>query len=207
MCRQTVHKTAAILVNDDLILHSEHTIIRLRIRIDRDWRSSRWWPRKLTSNTRSFIINLNIPYNPVFVYFYCLYWIYLYWISYNQSHIVKHYSRMCISCINIFQWIINKWRGPTCVNIADLLKRHRLSIMEPKPIDNKVSHWVLPPGHWRLKLKICRLYHANMCKFDAEIKSYKDGKTIWIYHNHYLPCTYNSYVCNCYYYDRADAFQ
>ena len=25
-----------------------------------------------------------------------------------------------------------------------------------------------------------------MCKFDAEIKSYKDGKTIWIYHNHYL---------------------
>ena len=46
-----------------------------------------------------------------------------------------------------------------------------------------------------------------MCKFDAEIKSYKDGKTIWIYHNHYLPCTYNSkrcrYVCNCYYYDRA----
>ena len=67
---------------------------------------------------------------------------------------------------------------------------------------------MLPPGHWRLKLKICRLYHANMCKFDAEIKSYKDGKTICIYHNHYLPCTYNSKrcccVCNCYYYDSAD---
>ena len=80
-----------------------------------------------------------------------------------------------------------------------------------KPIDNKPSHWVLPPGHWRLKLKICRLYHANMCKFDAEIKSYKDGKTIRIYHHHYLPCTYNSkrcrYVCTCYYYDRADTFQ
>ena len=30
-----------------------------------------------------------------------------------------------------------------------------------------------------------------MCKFDAEIKSYKDGKTICIYHNHYLPCTYD----------------
>ena len=46
-----------------------------------------------------------------------------------------------------------------------------------------------------------------MCKFDAEIKSYKDGKTILIYQNHYLPCTYNSkpcrYVCNCYYCDRA----
>ena len=55
--------------------------------------------------------------------------------------------------------------------------------------DNKPSHCVLPPGHWRLKLKICRLFHANMCKFDAEIKSYKDGKAIWIYHNHYLPCT------------------
>ena len=62
----------------------------------------------------------------------------------------------------------------------------------PKPIDNKSSHWVLPPGHWRLKLKICRLFHANMCKFDAEIKSYKDRKTIWIDHNHHLPCTYNS---------------
>ena len=67
---------------------------------------------------------------------------------------------------------------------------------------------MLPPGHWGLKLKICRLFHANnMCKFDAEIKSYKDEKTIWIYHNHYLPCTYNSkrcrYVCNCYCYDRA----
>ena len=48
----------------------------------------------------------------------------------------------------------------------------------PKPIDNKHSHRVLPPGHWRLKLKICRLFHANMCNFDAEIKSYKDGKTI-----------------------------
>ena len=48
----------------------------------------------------------------------------------------------------------------------------------------------------------CLLY-----KFDAEIKSYRDGKTIGIYHNHYLPFTYNSkccrYVCNCYYYDRA----
>ena len=80
--------------------------------------------------------------------------------------------------------------------------------LEAKPIDNKPSHWVLPPGHWRLKLKICRLLHANIGKFDAEIKSYKDGKTIWIYHNHYLhACTYNSkhcrYVCNCYYYDRA----
>ena len=46
-----------------------------------------------------------------------------------------------------------------------------------------------------------------MRKFDAEIKAYKDGKTIWIYHNQYLPFTYNSkrcrYVCNCYYYDRA----
>ena len=66
---------------------------------------------------------------------------------------------------------------------------------------------MLPPGHWRLKLQICRLFHANICKFDAEIKSYKDGKTIWIYQNHYLPCTYNSkrcrYMCNCYYYDRA----
>ena len=80
-------------------------------------------------------------------------------------------------------------------------------VLWPKPIDNKPSHWVLPPGHWRRKLKICRLFHANMCKFDAEIKSYKDGKTIWIYHNHYLPCTYNSKrcrcVCKCYYYDRA----
>ena len=68
---------------------------------------------------------------------------------------------------------------------------------------------MLPPGHWKLKLKICWLLHANniMCKFDAEIKPYKDGKTICIYHNHYLPCTYNSkrfrFVCNCYYYDRA----
>ena len=74
-------------------------------------------------------------------------------------------------------------------------------------VQAKPSHRVLPPGHWRLKLKICRLFHANiMCKIDAEIKSYKDGKTIWIYHNRYLPCTYNSnrcrYVCNCYYYDR-----
>ena len=46
-----------------------------------------------------------------------------------------------------------------------------------------------------------------MCKFDAKIKSYKDWKTIWIFHKHCLPCTYNSkrcrYVCNCYYYDRA----
>ena len=46
-----------------------------------------------------------------------------------------------------------------------------------------------------------------MCKFDAEIKSYKDGKTICIYDNNYLQCTYNSkhcrYVCDCYYYDRA----
>ena len=32
--------------------------------------------------------------------------------------------------------------------------------------------------HRRLKLKICRLSHANMSKFDAEIKSYKDGKII-----------------------------
>ena len=47
-----------------------------------------------------------------------------------------------------------------------------------KPIDNEPSHRVLPPGHWRLKLKICLLFHANMFKFDAEIKSYKDGKTI-----------------------------
>ena len=28
---------------------------------------------------------------------------------------------------------------------------------------------MLPPGHSRLKLQICRLFHANMCKFDAEI--------------------------------------
>ena len=67
---------------------------------------------------------------------------------------------------------------------------------------------MLPPGHWRIKLKICRLFHANnYVQVDAEIKSYKDGKTIWIYHNHYWPCTYDSkrcrYVCNCYYYDRA----
>ena len=67
---------------------------------------------------------------------------------------------------------------------------------------------MLPPGHQRLKLKTYPLFHANnKCEFDAEIKSYTDGKTILIYHNHYLPCTYNSkfcrYVCNCYYYDRA----
>ena len=43
-------------------------------------------------------------------------------------------------------------------------------IVISKPIDNKPSHWVLPPGRWRLRLKICRLYHANMCKVDAEIK-------------------------------------
>ena len=88
------------------------------------------------------------------------------------------------------------------------LTKVHLHSLTSKPIDNKPSHWVLPPGHWRLKLKICPLFHANMCKFDVEIKSYKDVKTIWIYHNHYLPCTYNSkrcrYVCNCYYYDRAE---
>ena len=82
------------------------------------------------------------------------------------------------------------------------------SMVWPKPIDNKPSHWVLPPGDWRLKLKsVGSSMQIIMCKFDAEIKSYKDGKTIWIYHNHYLPCTYNSkrcrYVCNCYYYDRV----
>ena len=38
-----------------------------------------------------------------------------------------------------------------------------------KPIDNKPSHRVLPPGRWRLKLKVCRLFHANMCKFGGEI--------------------------------------
>ena len=27
--------------------------------------------------------------------------------------------------------------------------------------DNKPSLRVLPPGHWGLKLKICRLFHAN----------------------------------------------
>ena len=63
-------------------------------------------------------------------------------------------------------------------------------LVQAKPIDNKPGHWVLPPGHWRLKQKICRLF-----------------QTIWIYHNHYLPCTYNSKrcrrVCNCYCYDRA----
>ena len=87
---------------------------------------------------------------------------------------------------------------------------HLFKIVFPfqtKPIDNESSHLVLPPGHWILKLQSCWLFHANVCKIDAEIKSYKDGKTIWIYHNHYLPCTYNSercrYVCNCYYYDRA----
>ena len=31
----------------------------------------------------------------------------------------------------------------------------------PKPIDNKPSHRVLPPSHWRLKQKICQLFHAN----------------------------------------------
>ena len=42
----------------------------------------------------------------------------------------------------------------------------------PKP-----SHRVLPPGRRRLKLKICRLFDANnMCKFDAEIKLYKDAE-------------------------------
>ena len=43
---------------------------------------------------------------------------------------------------------------------------------------NKTISRVTECYHWRLKLKICRLFHANMCKFDAEIKSYKDGKTI-----------------------------
>ena len=66
---------------------------------------------------------------------------------------------------------------------------------------------MLPPGHWRLKLQICRLFHANnMCPFDAEIKSYKHWKTIIIEYWPYTG-TYNSkhccYVCNCYYYDRA----
>ena len=82
-------------------------------------------------------------------------------------------------------------------------------LIKEKPIDNKPSHWVLPPGHWRIKLNKSVGYSMQiiMFKFDAEIKSYKDGKTIWIYHNHYLACTNNSklrhYVCNCYYYDRA----
>ena len=51
-------------------------------------------------------------------------------------------------------------------------------------IDNKPSHWVLPPGHWRLKQKICPLFHANMCKFDVEIKSGKRSEfiIIIIYH-------------------------
>ena len=80
-----------------------------------------------------------------------------------------------------------------------------------KSFDNKPSHRVLPPGNWKLKLKIFRLFHANnnyvqvLCQNNVII--YKDGKTIWMYHNHYLPCTYNSkrcrYMCNCYYYDRA----
>ena len=46
----------------------------------------------------------------------------------------------------------------------------------PKPIDNKPRHRVLPPGHWRLKRRICWLFHANMCKFDAEIVIDKDGE-------------------------------
>ena len=51
-------------------------------------------------------------------------------------------------------------------------------LLKPKPIDNRPGHRVLPPGHWRLKLEICLLFRANICKFDAEIKSYIDGETI-----------------------------
>ena len=57
---------------------------------------------------------------------------------------------------------------------------------------------MLPFGHWRQKLKICRLFHANMCKFDGDDAAYNK-----------LRCAYNSkrcrydYVCNRYYYDRA----
>ena len=74
----------------------------------------------------------------------------------------------------------------------------KILTLGPKPIYNKTAlvncecTSLQCCHHRRLKLKICRLFHANMSKFDAEIKSYKDGKIIWIYHNHYLPCTYNS---------------
>ena len=74
----------------------------------------------------------------------------------------------------IYYWY--KYRLPIDIcHLLNLLKeRAVLPLVVPKPIDNGPSHWVLPPGHWRLKLKICRLCHANiMCKFDAEIKSYK----------------------------------
>ena len=85
------------------------------------------------------------------------------------------------------KWVESKFPVDVRVDVAVILST--FCWLEPKPIDNKPSHWVLPPGHWRLKLKICRLFHANRCKFDAEIKSYKDGKTIWFDHNHYLQCT------------------
>ena len=29
---------------------------------------------------------------------------------------------------------------------------------------------IVSVGHCRLNLQICRLFHANICKFDAEIK-------------------------------------
>ena len=57
-----------------------------------------------------------------------------------------------------------------------------------KPIDNKPSHRVLPPGLWRLKLKIRRLFHANMCASSMlEYSHIKTGKRseliiIIIYH-------------------------
>ena len=35
------------------------------------------------------------------------------------------------------------------------------NVLIEKPVDNKPSHRVLPPGHWRLKLNTCRLFHAT----------------------------------------------
>ena len=121
-----------------------------------------------------------------------------------------HYCIMwCIKFVSDCK--TSAWLSSTVITIMQTSITSNIAMgVDQWGTDNKPSHWVLPPGHWRLKLKICRL-HANMCKFDAEIKSYKDGKTIWIYHNHYLPCTYNSkrcpYLCKCYYYDRAATFQ
>ena len=61
--------------------------------------------------------------------------------------------------------------------LGDLPANTTSSCIITQPIDNS-GHRVLPPGQWRLKLKIRRVLRANMCKFDAEIKSYKDEKTI-----------------------------
>ena len=126
------------------------------------------------------------------------------WVSYietNFRHTLLWLYILCVFAVkyavyagvtksNIWSWFHEIFR----LFLAKMCTPVSRTSLRSKPIDNKLSHWVLPPGHWRLKLKICRLFHANMCEFDAEIKSYKDGKTIWIYHNHYLLGKYTAKI-------------